>query len=139
MALWRPNPAPLNTEAIVAALETAPDFAGRDDELRRAIGEWRVAISYLTVFDARLWELQDLALSALGTYPEMQRAFAENLERVGVPIVPSGVLAKARGNAEIVNLASQKVHAANLQMRFLSEVAAAAENARDVAGEARAR
>ena len=126
VALFRPNP--------------APELASEDDELRRAIGEWRTAISYVNEFDARLWELLSLVQSALGKYPELQRAFAETDGTGGaLTPLPGTFAAEVRADDQVMNLAAQKVFAATVQMMLLSDVVDAAEKAREVAGEARAR
>ena len=141
-AIWRPNPAPLNTPAIVAALEAAPVLAAQDDELRRAIGRWRTAMSYLERFDTRLWDTQERALSAVLGYPGAQRAFAvEEAEGDASRSLSlsSTLLIRAKADPEMLKLAAQKARYAAQQIRFLRDVATAAEDVRATAAVARMR
>lgn len=139
VALWRPNPAPVNTEAIVAALEGAPVLAAEDDELRRAIGEWRIQINVLAEFDRRLWELESLIQDALAGYPEMQHALAEGGGFDFAHSIPSSVAALARQDNQLTKLAARKAFVADLQVALLRQLAEAATKASQISSEARAR
>jgi hypothetical protein len=130
-ALWRPNPAPLNTGAILAALDAAPEFAASDDALRRGIADWRIELAYLNETDARLWALRGLIQTAVGKYPEIQAAIGLEMGD-GYPVSGSA-MARLRRDDEVMTLVAQKARILYRQLLQLEDVAAQAEQARDLA------